>query len=908
MADRTVSVRLRMLVTEYTDGARRARRETASLLTEIDRLREKSPQAYADITEAIGGTGLAMAAVAGYAAKMGMDFDKQMSAVGAATKAAAGDMELLRQAALDAGRATQYSATEAAKAQTELAKAGVATSDILSGGLKGALDLAAAGQMDVAEAAETAAVAMTQFGLKGKDLPHVADLLAAAAGNAQGEVHDMGYALKQSGLVASQFGLSIEETTGALAAFASAGMIGSDAGTSLKTMLLMLANPSKEAAAVMRELGINAYDTQGRFVGLKDLAGQLQRGMAGLTQAQRDQAMATIFGSDAIRGANVLYRQGSAGVQEWTDKVDQAGYASDTAAKKTDNLAGDLERLKGAIETLAIESGSGAGGALRALTQGATNLVNAVSLIPGPIQSGIVAIAGISGVALLAAAGMMRLRQTTGEALAGLAGAGPAGAKFASGVDKAIGVVGKLTAALAAMQIASAAIGDSAAPGSMAKLNKDLVEFGKSGKQAGEVAEMFGDDMEQLKYDLTTIDTGWWSDFNRGWVGVVEGMTGLGSVFDESLQHATERLSSLDQALTQLAASGKADEAAAAFKRLQDVAKEEGISRAELLKAMPQYAASLDDAAAASDLAGAAAERQATRVDMLSMSLSDAISKAGGFEQAFDSLNGTLLASLDAEIAAEQAIDDLTDSLAQNGNQWDLNSESGRANTRALAEGIEKARDAAQKKLEEGASVEQVSATYQGYLARLRETAGGNVELRAEIDRLIAKYGQVPGNIHTTVTVDTAAARAALKSLEGTINALRAQGASTSQWASAFQTTMGAVYGRRSMGGPILGPGTETSDSIPMLLSRGEHVWTAAEVRAAGGHAAVEALRASVLGGRTAQVGQPAAAVTGGGAVYAPTYHISVSGVVSQDAGAQVVEAIRAYERTTGAGWRESRR
>ena len=90
-------------------------------------------------------------------------------------------MESLRQLAITLGKDTQFSATEAAQGVTELAKAGVEAGDIMGGGLKGALDLAAAGQLDVAEAAETAATAMTMFKLSGKDVPHIADLLAAGA-------------------------------------------------------------------------------------------------------------------------------------------------------------------------------------------------------------------------------------------------------------------------------------------------------------------------------------------------------------------------------------------------------------------------------------------------------------------------------------------------------------------------------------------------------------------------------------------------------------------------------------------------------------------------------------------------------------------------------------------------------
>ena len=142
-----------------------------------------------------------------------------------------------------------------------MAKAGLSARDILAGGLTGALDLAAAGGLGVAEAAGIAATTLQQFQLDGEEATHVADLLAAGAGKAMGDVTDLGTALDQAGLVASQFGLSVDETVGTLSAFASAGMLGSDAGTSMRTMLLRLANPTKEVADLMSSLGISAYDT-----------------------------------------------------------------------------------------------------------------------------------------------------------------------------------------------------------------------------------------------------------------------------------------------------------------------------------------------------------------------------------------------------------------------------------------------------------------------------------------------------------------------------------------------------------------------------------------------------------------------------------------------------------------------
>jgi TP901 family phage tail tape measure protein len=401
VANRTVSVLLQAEIGQYVSGMTKAAIATKSVGDSAEVSTKKASKGFD-----LAGRGAQLFGLAAAGALVGvitksMDFEKAMSGVQAATQATSSTMTSLRDAAIKYGAATQYSATEAANAITEMAKAGVSAKDILGGGLAGALDLAAAGQLDVADAAGIASTAMTQFSLSGSQLPHVADLLAAGAGKAMGSVDDLGQALNQAGLLASSTGISIEETTGALAAFASAGLIGSDAGTSFKTMLQQLQNPSEKSAQLMQELGINAYDAQGNFVGLAGLAQQLKSQLGDLTQAQRDQALAQIFGTDAARAATVLYREGAAGIEEWTRKVNDQGYAQRQASQLTDNLAGDLERLGGSFDTLLISIGQGLQGPLRDFVQMLGGLVDGVGgavkvfgELPGPVQIALVAMAG----------------------------------------------------------------------------------------------------------------------------------------------------------------------------------------------------------------------------------------------------------------------------------------------------------------------------------------------------------------------------------------------------------------------------------------------------------------------------------------------------------------------------------
>lgn len=391
--NRNITVRLLADTSNFTAGMAKVSGESQKTATTMEAAGGKTKL----ITTGIAAAGVAATALGVAAVRMAADFDASMSTVQANTGASADEMNQLRQAAIDAGADTIYSATESADAINELGKAGLSTSDILSGGLSGALNLAASDGMAVGDAAELMATTLKQFNLTGAQSSQVADALAAGAGKAVGSAHDLGLALNQAGMVSHSFGISMQETTGTLAAFANSGMIGSDAGTSLKTMLINLANPSTKAANLMKELGINAYDTQGNFIGLSGLAGVLKDKLSGLSQEQRNQALATIFGTDAIRAANVLYEQGAEGIDDWTKAVSESGFAAEQAAAKNNNLKGDLENLSGSFESLMISLGEGGQGPLRSLVQTLDTLVDGFSSLPAPVQQSIVLLTALVG-------------------------------------------------------------------------------------------------------------------------------------------------------------------------------------------------------------------------------------------------------------------------------------------------------------------------------------------------------------------------------------------------------------------------------------------------------------------------------------------------------------------------------
>jgi len=269
--------------------------------------------------------------------------DEQMAQVAATAKALGADMTL-----------PATSAADAADAMAELAKAGLSVNDTL-GAAKGVLQLAAAGNLSEASAAEIASNALNAFHLQGSEATRVADLLAAAANASSGEVTDMADSLQMSGAVFASSNVPIEELVASIGQMANAGIKGSDAGTSLKQMLLSLQAPSDKAAGLMTSLGINIYDAQGKMLPFGSIIEQFSTKLGGLSQEQRNAALATIFGSDAVRAANVVLMGGVDAHKQMLDAVTRQGAAADLAGARMKGLGGALEGLKSQVETVLLD-------------------------------------------------------------------------------------------------------------------------------------------------------------------------------------------------------------------------------------------------------------------------------------------------------------------------------------------------------------------------------------------------------------------------------------------------------------------------------------------------------------------------------------------------------------------------
>jgi TP901 family phage tail tape measure protein len=286
------------------------------------------------------------------------DFSKTIRQIGVAADASAPQVDQLRKLAIQMGADTTFSAGEAADAMLELAKGGLTPAVIQGGALKSVMSLAAAGELGLADAAGLTSAAMHTFNIEAKDSQSIADALAGGANASSADVSTLGQALTQAGTGAHNAGLNLNETVGALAALADKGIQGSDAGTSLKTMLSRLVPTTKDAADTMKELGLKFVDAKGNFLPITKVAEQLHTKLDDLSESQRTTALQTIFGADAVRAASALYDIGGKGLGKYIAATEKQGNAQKLADASMAGTSGALEKLSGAYDTAKLAIGT----------------------------------------------------------------------------------------------------------------------------------------------------------------------------------------------------------------------------------------------------------------------------------------------------------------------------------------------------------------------------------------------------------------------------------------------------------------------------------------------------------------------------------------------------------------------
>jgi TP901 family phage tail tape measure protein len=555
-------------------------------------------------------TGAAIGVGVGLAVRASANFESAMSGVASTGHYTQGQLELLSKAAVAGGQATKYSATEAAQGEAELIKAGLSVQQVLGGGLTGALNLAAAGNLSVADSASAAATAVNQFGLQGSDAVHVADRFTQVAGVAQGEVSDVAEAFKNGAVTAHQYGLSIDDASVVTAAFAKNGIVGAQAGTLMKSALTNLYAPVGKVKEALDKLGVSAYDAAGNARPVADVAEQLHAQLAPLNEDARNNALARIFGKETLQGGAILAQEGAAGLASIRAELDKFPTAAETAATKMDNLKGDVEQLTGSLETGLIKSGSGANGFLRDLAQGATSAVNGFTDLPDAVQKGALGVAAFASAGLLGAAGLIKIVSAAATAKTALTTLGVVSEATAAktttaftGVAKGVGVA---VAAFALLQGvgrgANALFGG--AQTSLGEAGQAIAGLANDATTATPAIDKFFTFTSDQDLDLFNNQVNGLGDafrhVNEGGGKVSSVLNGISSAlgFTTQASQITDRFGQLDQTLTQMGATS-APQAAKGFEGIAAAAAKQNVPLEKLVALFPQYKQQLQDQATA---------------------------------------------------------------------------------------------------------------------------------------------------------------------------------------------------------------------------------------------------------------------------------------------------------------------
>ena len=305
-------------------------------------------------SKVLGGAATAVTALGGAAIKVGSDFEAGMSEVQAVSGASGEALEQLKEKAKEMGAKTKFSATESAEAMNYMAMAGWKTEEML-GGIEGIMNLAAASGEDLATTSDIVTDALTAFGMSASDSTHFADILAAASSNANTNVGLMGETFKYVAPLAGSLGYSAEDTATAIGLMANAGIKGSQAGTSLRSIMTRLAKPTKESQAAMDALGLSITDSSGKMKPLSEIVGDMRKGFSGLTEDEKASYAAMLGGQEAMSGLLAIVNASDKDFEKLSGAINDCnGSAAEMAEIMQDNLQGQITILQSGLEGLGV--------------------------------------------------------------------------------------------------------------------------------------------------------------------------------------------------------------------------------------------------------------------------------------------------------------------------------------------------------------------------------------------------------------------------------------------------------------------------------------------------------------------------------------------------------------------------
>jgi TP901 family phage tail tape measure protein len=789
MADRTVRVRLEAAVDGFNRSMRSAKGEVTSFSTDLRSSVRNNAQELQTLGVAAGAMGLAAAAGIKSVLTSGAEFQGSMNQVRAVTGATGATFDEMSGQARELGASTKFSAGEAADAMYFLASAGFSTSETMSA-LPGVLQLAAAGNMDLATTADIASNVLAGYGMEVGELGRVNDVLAATFQSTNTNISQLGEAMKYVAPVASEAGIEFEEAAAALGLLGNAGIQGSMAGTTLRGIITGLIAPTGEAADTLEALGINALDSSGKLLPMADILDQLAA--SGISGAEIFQ----IFGERAGPGLQVLLREGGDALRDLTDNgLNSAGTAAEVAAIQMEGLQGAVTELGSAWEGLKIALfEAGAGDFAEGLVRNVTSVVQALEAMPPAAQNAVMigggvtaVVGGIGGAALIAAPRIV----ATADAIAKLGGISGMASSGLSGLLKF-----GLHPVTIALGLAAAAVGIWA--GSKARaadrvrelteaVTLDTYEIGENTRKiVANRLETEGllEAAQRLGIDLGTVTEAAMGNGaamavveaavarTRGeWEAAVDTGAGVSREMYGQRDAADELESGLGRLVPEL------ETATAESRRLAEASGDldpnmRYVAAATELTA-DQYRAYRGLAAEAADatdtfgtaLEGVEGAADDTRTEL--EKLSDAIDRVTGATMGAEranlrmldgwrTLEEQLLSTTEVRNDEGEVIDTVTASL-------DENTEAGSKNRQAILNQMDAVLDSVQADYERDGSISQLISKYGEQIDKMREVGRRFGLTEAQVDDYLETLGLTPEQVLTQVVAETGAAQSAVE-------------------------------------------------------------------------------------------------------------------------------------------------
>ncbi|ABY46824.1 phage tail tape measure protein [Bacillus mycoides] len=430
-------VRARLVLdnAQFRAGVQQSRADMQGL----DRGSQSTSKSMSSLGKASAVAGVAMVGAIGASVQSAMNFEQSMAKVKAISGATDTEFAQLTKTAKDLGASTQFSASQAAEGLSFLSMAGFKAQDSIDA-LPAVLNLAAVGGMDLGKSADIASNIMTGFGLSAKDTDKAVDILAKTMTTANTDLDMLGMGMKYVAPVASALGWGMEDTATAIAKMSDAGIQGSQAGTSLRAMLLSLANPTGQTAKAFDELGISVVDANGQFKPLPELIGHISGKMEGMTDAQKTVTAAQLVGTEASAGFLALISQGQGSLEGYKRSLENAGGTAERVARiQQETLKGAWDELTSAVEGLAIEIGEAFLPALTNMAGGMAGLVGVIGKLDPQFVSFGLTLGAVSAGTALVGVGIYKI-VTAMKALSVAITMNPA-TMWIAGVSAAVGVL-----------------------------------------------------------------------------------------------------------------------------------------------------------------------------------------------------------------------------------------------------------------------------------------------------------------------------------------------------------------------------------------------------------------------------------------------------------------------------------